>query len=352
MPTHYEVEEATSEHVRLLHALVELTTSPVQANRAPRVARQTLAALDASIAIFLRESGKGFEMVALHQRDRQGAPASLERSRLEEIATRFAARVVAERGAVRGSEPMVNGSSESSPPEDLIAGYLGVPIFGLTGEVIGVAAVFDERAREFNEEDEWWLRVAAQLTAAAWACESVEVKLHQLEFDVKPAAASGPAAVAVVSNEETATASENPPAQPSQRSDNSTLAVLLVDDDRAVNNVLRRYLTKQGYQVDSAFDGLEAVRMFQPDTHDVVISDIMMPHMNGWQLVEALRARAPRVPVLLITGFSNTGTWNKEFLSKQGILALLNKPFDMNYIAKVLKDLADTKRLVCNSWSQ
>lgn len=91
MMNNYKVVGARSEHVRLLHALVELTTSPAQANRAPRVARQTLAALDALAAVFLRESGKGFEMVALHQRDRQqDAPAGPDHSQLEEVALRFA----------------------------------------------------------------------------------------------------------------------------------------------------------------------------------------------------------------------------------------------------------------------
>lgn len=229
-----------------------------------------------------------------------------------------------------------------------------MPVFGLTGEVIGVAAVMGEMGREFDDEDEWWLRVAAQLTATAWACESLNTKLLQFELDLQPSVTPGPSAgAAVEAGAAETTHSEDNPINPlPPKSDDATLSVLVVDDDRAINNILRRFLTKQGYQVDSAFDGLEAVRIFQPETHDVVISDIMMPHMTGWQLVEALRARAPRVPVLLITGFSNTGTWNKEFLSKQGILALLNKPFDMDYIARVLKDLADTKRLVSNSWSK
>ncbi|MBA3442961.1 MAG: response regulator [Pyrinomonadaceae bacterium] len=343
MLINHDVGGASTEHVRLLHALVELTTSPAQANRAPRVARQVLAALDASVAVILRQNKNGFETVALHQRDRQEMPTKLNRSQLEVLATRLAAKVVAERTSVRSSEPIVEQPSDSSLP-DYLANYLGVPVFGLTGEVAGVAAVMGERERQFDEEDEWCLRAAAQLTATAWACETIESKLLQLELDLRPNATPGPSSDVAAGT--AAVLSEDEISPPPPKIEKSTLSVLVVDDDRAINNILRRFITKQGYEVDSAFDGLEAVRMFQPDVHDVVISDIMMPHMNGWQLVEALRVTAPRVPVLLITGFSNTGTWNKEFLSKQGILALLNKPFDMNYIAKILKDLADTKCLI------
>ena len=120
------------------------------------------------------------------------------------------------------------------------------------------------------------------------------------------------------------------------------MSVLVVDDDRAVNKVVTRFLTKGNYTVDSAYDGLEALRMFRPSEHDLVISDIVMPNMNGWELTAALRAQNPRLPIVLVTGYSSNGggAWNKSFLQKQGVVAVLNKPFDLDFLGNIVEDIA------------
>jgi CheY-like chemotaxis protein len=117
-------------------------------------------------------------------------------------------------------------------------------------------------------------------------------------------------------------------------------AILVVDDDRAVNRVITRFLIRRGYAVDSAFDGLEALRVLRPSEHSVVISDIVMPHMNGWDFVAALRADAPLTPVVLMSGYDETDdvALNKGFLSERGVVAVLCKPFDMQTLGRILED--------------
>lgn len=63
-----------------------------------------------------------------------------------------------------------------------------------------------------------------------------------------------------------------------------------------------------------------------------------MPDMNGWELVGALRVHAPKVPFVIITGNSGKVDWNEDYLRKQGVVAVLNKPLDLDQLASVLQE--------------
>jgi two-component system cell cycle sensor histidine kinase/response regulator CckA len=81
--------------------------------------------------------------------------------------------------------------------------------------------------------------------------------------------------------------------------------VLVVDDEPEVRGVARRMLEAAGYEVLEAQDGgaaLQLVKEARPPVN-VVLTDIRMPVLNGWQLAEALTSRQPPVPVILISGF-------------------------------------------------
>ena len=78
--------------------------------------------------------------------------------------------------------------------------------------------------------------------------------------------------------------------------------------------------------------------MFQPSGHNLVITDVMMPDMNGWEVVGALRVRAPEVPFVVVTGYSSKSTWDEKFLRKQGVVAVLNKPVDLDELAGILRE--------------
>src|SRR6266481_7023286 len=70
-------------------------------------------------------------------------------------------------------------------------------------------------------------------------------------------------------------------------------SILLVDDDESVVTVIKRVLEPKGFQVDAASEGKQALRMFEADPYDLVITDIMMPGMGGWELISILHARWP-----------------------------------------------------------
>ena len=101
--------------------------------------------------------------------------------------------------------------------------------------------------------------------------------------------------------------------------------VLVVDDEAGPRQALMRLLTKQGYETVGAGDGREALRALEAATPDVILLDLMMPGMDGIELLEALQ-RHPQwkaLPVVVLTALSDTHTVNrarqlgaKEYLVK------------------------------------
>ncbi len=83
--------------------------------------------------------------------------------------------------------------------------------------------------------------------------------------------------------------------------DTSTPSVLVVDDDPPILSLITELLTQEGYHVRAVFDGLAALAEIERDPPDVVISDVMMPRLDGIELVRELRRHGHAVPVVLMS---------------------------------------------------
>ena len=103
-------------------------------------------------------------------------------------------------------------------------------------------------------------------------------------------------------------------------------SVLVVDDEAAVRRFAARVLQREGFGVAEAIDGLEALEMLRSGSvsADVVVSDIVMPRLNGVELMQALAVSHPQIPVILMSGYAT------EALKERGIAApcgIVTKPF-------------------------
>ncbi|HZT53516.1 MAG TPA: response regulator, partial [Gaiellaceae bacterium] len=83
--------------------------------------------------------------------------------------------------------------------------------------------------------------------------------------------------------------------------------VLVVDDEPAVREALRRALTLEGYEVELAGDGAEALRSIAVSEPDVVVLDVLMPEVDGLAACRRLRDSGSRVPVLMLTARAGVG---------------------------------------------
>ena len=82
--------------------------------------------------------------------------------------------------------------------------------------------------------------------------------------------------------------------------------ILIIEDEPRVASLLMNGLEENGYQTMVAYDGLMGLRLFQAHTFDLVISDIVLPKMDGFELTKEIRNSNPRIPILMLTALGST----------------------------------------------
>lgn len=102
--------------------------------------------------------------------------------------------------------------------------------------------------------------------------------------------------------------------------------ILVVEDDLRVANLLKGGLEEKGYQLLVAYDGASAWRLFQSQAADLVISDVILPKMDGFELCRLIKQISPQTPVLMLTALGTTDDKLQGFDS--GADDYLVKPFD------------------------
>ena len=110
--------------------------------------------------------------------------------------------------------------------------------------------------------------------------------------------------------------------------------VLVVDDDPDLLEVVRRILDMSGYEVRCATNGLEAIDAIAQKKPTVVLLDMLMPVMDGWQCVRELRARyGHEIPIVIVTAAEHA----RARAAQVGITDVLPKPFDMDDLLRVVE---------------
>lgn len=113
--------------------------------------------------------------------------------------------------------------------------------------------------------------------------------------------------------------------------------ILIIEDDPRVASLLMNGLEENGYQTMVAYDGLMGLRLFQTHTFDLVISDIVLPKMDGFELAKEIRKTNPHIPILMLTALGSTNDKLDGF--DAGADDYMVKPFDfidvyINYLRK------------------
>jgi CheY-like chemotaxis protein len=113
-----------------------------------------------------------------------------------------------------------------------------------------------------------------------------------------------------VSENRTAAAAPDRRIRPGRSSDERRLAVLLVDDQRDFREMYSRYFAFEGVGVTTAQDGLEALDVAHAYPPDVIVMDLAMPGMSGWEFLEQARsdARIRQIPIVVITAYERADT--------------------------------------------
>lgn len=104
--------------------------------------------------------------------------------------------------------------------------------------------------------------------------------------------------------------------------------ILIAEDDKELRLLFQRVLTRSGYAVQGACDGKEALAMLDKDYFDLIISDVMMPNVDGYELVSSIRDSGINIPVLMISAKDAYDDMRQGFLS--GSDDYMVKPVNVN----------------------
>jgi DNA-binding response OmpR family regulator len=111
--------------------------------------------------------------------------------------------------------------------------------------------------------------------------------------------------------------------------------ILVVEDDSEMRGLLADELLDEGYGIDQAVDGEDAVLKLAQNQFDLVIADLIMPKMGGLDLLSMVRKAYPRTPVILITAF---GDWQSLIQAyENGALNYICKPFKVKELKEAVK---------------
>ena len=123
----------------------------------------------------------------------------------------------------------------------------------------------------------------------------------------------------------------------------SEKTIVLIEDDREIASTLQRVLESAGYNVHAAINGVEGRRLVEEEQPDLVITDMMMPKMGGFPVLEYLKELDNPPKVIMIT--ANEGGRHKAYAEMLGVDDYLRKPFAMDLMLEsVQQALGGTKK--------
>lgn len=113
-----------------------------------------------------------------------------------------------------------------------------------------------------------------------------------------------------------------------------SVTILVIDDDERVRTLLRDILLLRGFRVIEASDGKSGIGYFMKGAFDMVLTDLGMPEMNGWEVVKWIKSKNPRIPVALITGWGTN--LDEEKIKESGVDWIIGKPFQVSEVLETV----------------
>ena len=124
--------------------------------------------------------------------------------------------------------------------------------------------------------------------------------------------------------------------------------ILVVDDDRDMCRMTASILEEEGYRINKAYDGGQAIKKIKAERCDLMILDYKLTDMDGIKVLEEVRQTEPDLKVIMISAFGSPSI--KSAAKKLGTYKFLDKPFDLYRLVKVVKNaLAEKSGTICQS---
>jgi DNA-binding NtrC family response regulator len=123
--------------------------------------------------------------------------------------------------------------------------------------------------------------------------------------------------------------------QPEQTTMKSSITILVVDDEEMMRSLLTKILSRDGYRIVTAEDGQVALDVLAQQPVSIIISDIKMPRLNGFDLLKAVKTEYPQIGMIMMTAYGDTFTVKDALLL--GADEYITKPFKSFEISLVVE---------------
>src|SRR5712675_1847467 len=130
---------------------------------------------------------------------------------------------------------------------------------------------------------------------------------------------------------------------------NRDIRVLVVDDEPMMSDSLRQHLVEEGYTVDTAASGGEAIDLFDGGAHHLVICDLQLPDMDGLTLLRHMKDAKPSTEVIVVTGYGSVQTAVEA--TKAGAFYFVEKPFDFEELLPLVEKAIERRELMAETAS-
>ncbi|MCX7715822.1 MAG: response regulator [Endomicrobia bacterium] len=128
-----------------------------------------------------------------------------------------------------------------------------------------------------------------------------------------------------------------------QKQEPSSKFILIVEDEESIVEFLKFYLTKQGFNVETASDGNEALQKIKDKKPDLIILDIILPKKSGYEIVKLLQQSYRDIPVIIITGHSRDMETQMMFKFEPNVKEFFIKPVPPDVLISKIHNLLNTK---------
>src|SRR5438876_7491738 len=131
------------------------------------------------------------------------------------------------------------------------------------------------------------------------------------------------------------------------KSKNKDIRILVIDDEPMMSDSLRQHLADEGYTVDVASSGTEAIDLFDGGAHHLVICDLQLPDMDGLTLLRHMKDAKPATEVIVVTGYGSVQTAVEAI--KAGAFYFVEKPFDFEELLPLVEKALERRELMAET---
>ena len=117
--------------------------------------------------------------------------------------------------------------------------------------------------------------------------------------------------------------------------------IMIIEDDAEMRSLLIEFLGEDGYQVDSAETGSEALSKITKEVFDLIVTDIRMPGLTGLDILSSIKKHQPQVSIIVITAFGNEEVYRRSM--ERGASAYLEKPVCFNKLGALIHEMVGSK---------